>query len=68
MTGPAEGHGRDGRVLVRGVDYVPDSFDGSDDEDLGDDEVVSVRMEADEKAADFVLSDSLAYVLEKKTA
>jgi hypothetical protein len=53
MTAPAAGNGRDGRALVRGVDYVPDSFDGSDDEDLGDEEVLSVRVEGDEKVAEF---------------
>jgi hypothetical protein len=49
MTAPAAGHGRDGRALVRGVDYVPDSFDRRDDEDLGDEEVLSARVEGDEK-------------------
>jgi hypothetical protein len=61
MTAPAAGHGRDGRGLVRGVDYVPDSFDGSDDEDLGDEEVRSARVEGDEKVAELELGDSLAY-------
>jgi hypothetical protein len=55
VASAGEGDGQDarGERLVRGVDYVPDSFDASEDEDNGV-EVESARGEARIRGVNYV--------------